>query len=100
MAANGNKGVKRLASVLFMTARTKAGYFEPDFFTIIPFQLKGPLLHLIKAKRQPEILSRSKPVNNKVKIDKKWRRIPVLKPETVNLAYHAADEQISIVLIL
>ena len=60
---------------------------------------KGPLLH-DKAKRQPEILSRSKPVNNKVKIDKKWRRIPVLKPETVNLAYHAADEQISIVLIL
>ena len=81
-------------------ATTKAGDFEPGFFTIIPLQLKGPLLHLTKAKRQPQILSRSKPVNNKVKIGKKWRRIPVLKPETVNLAYHAADEQISIVLIL
>ena len=64
-------------------ATTKAGDFEPGFCTIIPFQLKGPLLHLTKAKRQPEILSSSKPVNNKVKIDKKWRRIPVLKPETI-----------------
>jgi len=66
-----------------MTARTKAGYFEPGFFTIMPFQLKGSLLHLTKTKRQPEILSRSKPVNNKVKIDKKRRKNPVLKPETV-----------------
>jgi len=64
-------------------ATTKAGDFEPGFCTIIPFQLKGPLLYFDQAKLQPEILSRSKPVNNKVKIDKKWRRNPVLKPESV-----------------
>jgi hypothetical protein len=38
----------------------------------MPFQLKGSLLYFDQAKPQPEILSRSKTVNNKVKIDKKW----------------------------